>query len=170
VKKGYTPLHYASHNGHAGCVTLLLEYGSSCHLPSLANKSTRSDHVMFIGADVNIKDQDGQTPLHAAAHSGKQEVLLLLLEHMRTTNTEKNLEGTKDTKEQKETAEKSKEEQDNPTLPEGDQGGSSVNVEGTETADSEAPKQSQSNIDTRYTFFSCLSLHLFSWNINLLKM
>jgi len=160
VKKGYTPLHYASHNGHAGCVTLLLEYGSSS--PAFSNNSIRFDHIMSIGADVNIKDQDGQTPLHAAAHSGKQEVLLLLLEHMRTTNAEKKLEGAKDTKEQKDIAEKSKEEQDNPTLPEGDQGGSIVNVEEKETEDSEAPKQSQSNIDTRYTFFSSLSLHLFS--------
>lgn len=34
------------------------------------------------GYDVNIKDYDGWTPLHAAAHWGKEEACRILVEHL----------------------------------------------------------------------------------------
>lgn len=34
------------------------------------------------GYDVNIKDYDGWTPLHAAAHWGKEEACRILVENM----------------------------------------------------------------------------------------
>jgi ankyrin repeat protein len=56
---GRTPLHVASYDGALEVVRLLLEYG----------------------ADVEVKNNDGQTALQYAAERGHDEVLELLREH-----------------------------------------------------------------------------------------
>jgi len=40
---GYTPLHYASRNGHASCVDLLIEH--QVNLPMISPRSPHSSHV-----------------------------------------------------------------------------------------------------------------------------
>ncbi|RYZ94186.1 MAG: ankyrin repeat domain-containing protein, partial [Sphingobacteriaceae bacterium] len=45
------------------------------------------------GAQVNIKQQAGVTPLHSAAQNGNVELLILLLEHGAEVNTR--MEGGK---------------------------------------------------------------------------
>ncbi len=52
------PIHVASENGHAECVSLLLE----------------------AGADIDNKNEDEQTPLHLASIHGRSKVVQLLLE------------------------------------------------------------------------------------------
>ena len=54
-----TALHYAARLGHNSCASFLIN----------------------IGADVNAKDINGESPLHAAFESKNQELIRLLLHH-----------------------------------------------------------------------------------------
>ncbi|KAL4879207.1 ankyrin repeat-containing domain protein [Aspergillus karnatakaensis] len=64
--RGWTPLFWAAGNGHGGAVSLLARYG----------------------ADVDIRDRNGITPLHWAARKEQLEVveILLLLKAHGSTN------------------------------------------------------------------------------------
>jgi len=59
-----TPLHYASQEGHLGCVRLLLGKPGAYKLTP---------------DEVNAADVNGATPLHTAAHSGHTSVCGLLI-------------------------------------------------------------------------------------------
>ncbi|XP_064417811.1 protein phosphatase 1 regulatory subunit 12A isoform X6 [Latimeria chalumnae] len=59
-KSGGTALHVAAAKGYTEVLKLLIQ----------------------AGYDVNIKDYDGWTPLHAAAHWGKEEACRVLVEHL----------------------------------------------------------------------------------------
>ncbi|XP_074126953.1 protein phosphatase 1 regulatory subunit 12A isoform X1 [Sminthopsis crassicaudata] len=60
VKSGGTALHVAAAKGYTEVLKLLLQ----------------------AGYDVNIKDYDGWTPLHAAAHWGKEEACRILVDNL----------------------------------------------------------------------------------------
>ncbi|XP_008313604.1 protein phosphatase 1 regulatory subunit 12A isoform X3 [Cynoglossus semilaevis] len=60
AKSGGTALHVAAAKGYVEVLKLLLQSGY----------------------DVNIKDYDGWSPLHAAAHWGKEEACRILVEHL----------------------------------------------------------------------------------------
>lgn len=51
----------------------------STHSPSLCLPCRL---LIQAGYDVNIKDYDGWTPLHAAAHWGKEEACRILVENL----------------------------------------------------------------------------------------
>jgi ankyrin repeat protein len=89
---GWTPLHLASHFGHAEVVSLLLEQGASVTARSkndLANMPLHAalagghrpvaELLLAHGADVNATQHGGFTPLHAAAENGDPEMVRLLL-------------------------------------------------------------------------------------------
>ncbi|KAL3891287.1 hypothetical protein ACJMK2_003550 [Sinanodonta woodiana] len=63
-KRGYSALHLAAYFGHRDVVQLLLEND----------------------ADVNILNNDGDTPLHKAAYTGRESTVMLLLEHNADVN------------------------------------------------------------------------------------
>ncbi|XP_044835701.1 protein phosphatase 1 regulatory subunit 12A isoform X3 [Mauremys mutica] len=65
VKSGGTALHVAAAKGYTEVLKLLIQ----------------------AGYDVNIKDYDGWTPLHAAAHWGKEEACRILVENLCDTET-----------------------------------------------------------------------------------
>uniref|UniRef100_A0A671R8X6 Protein phosphatase 1 regulatory subunit 12A n=1 Tax=Sinocyclocheilus anshuiensis TaxID=1608454 RepID=A0A671R8X6_9TELE len=60
AKSGGTALHVAAAKGYTEVLKLLIQ----------------------AGYDVNIKDYDGWSPLHAAAHWGKEEACRILVEHL----------------------------------------------------------------------------------------
>ncbi|XP_052433319.1 protein phosphatase 1 regulatory subunit 12A isoform X3 [Carassius gibelio] len=60
TKSGGTALHVAAAKGYTEVLKLLIQ----------------------AGYDVNIKDYDGWSPLHAAAHWGKEEACRILVEHL----------------------------------------------------------------------------------------
>ncbi|XP_043092703.1 protein phosphatase 1 regulatory subunit 12A isoform X1 [Puntigrus tetrazona] len=60
TKSGGTALHVAAAKGYTEVLKLLIQ----------------------AGYDVNIKDYDGWTPLHAAAHWGKEEACRILVDHL----------------------------------------------------------------------------------------
>lgn len=55
---GYTPLHWATDNGHSDAVALLLERGAS----------------------VNVQNESGDTPLHVAALFGHKSIIQILVD------------------------------------------------------------------------------------------
>jgi ankyrin repeat protein len=79
---GYTPLHYASREGHVNCVAMLLEHGSDVAAVTTAGRATPLHRAAFTGrldviamlldanADASAVDADGETPLHKASARG----------------------------------------------------------------------------------------------------
>ncbi|MBN3301573.1 MYPT1 phosphatase, partial [Amia calva] len=78
AKSGGTALHVAAAKGYAE----VLKCFSQCYI-YIYNFFFPSPFRLLIqaGYDVNIKDYDGWTPLHAAAHWGKEEACRILVEH-----------------------------------------------------------------------------------------
>lgn len=91
---GWTPLHLAAYFGQSDAVEAIIAQGADPNAKStngLQNMALHSavsnDHVnvatllLMHGAEVNIRQQEGWTPLHGAAHNGNAEMLNLLLSH-----------------------------------------------------------------------------------------
>ena len=87
---GYTPLHYAARNGHAECVTLLLQAGAEVDA-STAGGATSLHRAAFAGherivalllrasASAAVQDSDGDTPLLKATARGHAAAARLLV-------------------------------------------------------------------------------------------
>ena len=80
----------AAHAGHAHCVRILLGHGANVHALTAAKRTAlyfaaaaeRLECIAELvkgGADVGAADNDGSTPLHAAAGEGRTDAARLLL-------------------------------------------------------------------------------------------
>ena len=95
---GFTPLTLAVFFGHRKVVKWLLEHGVDPNIPArnatkvmpLHSAAAQKDSAVAVaisidlldhGAQVNVSQQAGWTPLHQAAASGNVELLKLLLSH-----------------------------------------------------------------------------------------
>jgi hypothetical protein len=93
---GMTPLHGAAFSGNLEVVRILIEYdpadinardedGSTPLLFASQCQDFKDGSVLQLllehGADVNVQDQIGWTPLHQASINGALEVVCLLLDH-----------------------------------------------------------------------------------------
>lgn len=108
--RGTTPLHRAVQHGYVDSVELLIERGADIHAPDIRNSNAlihaaagtpwnpdgtyvvqcnrgTTDNMLHIarlllekGADVDMQDIDGRTPMHHAVLAGAEAMVRLLLE------------------------------------------------------------------------------------------
>ena len=91
-KKGWTPLHVAAFAGREEVGKLLIANGASVNASIRGSERTplhlvigdyyKRDFVKILidgGADVNVRDERGWTPLHIAALEGRKENVELLI-------------------------------------------------------------------------------------------
>jgi ankyrin repeat protein len=92
---GWAPLHLAAAFGGPETVKLLLSHGAHEHQVSRNPQRNQPLHaaialgdsletirlLLNAGADVNVTQAGGFTPLHQAAAAGKQDIVQLLLDH-----------------------------------------------------------------------------------------
>lgn len=99
---GRTPLHLAAEIGSLAATNMLLKSGGNVnernnllHTPAfLAASFGRSVLLTLIknGADINVPDEKGRTPLHVSLENGHIFVIKILIEHNATVNS-KDKEG-----------------------------------------------------------------------------
>ena len=86
VRRGWTPLHAASENGHVEVVKRLIHAGGDVNSRRMGGETalylaSRSGHVEVItallaaGADKTIKDEDGKTPHDVAKNQDCKNAL-----------------------------------------------------------------------------------------------
>jgi len=94
-KKGRMPLHAASYRGLSGIVTLLLEFGAdvdaqdnrnltplllvSQSQPIYGGDTKAAQLLLEHGANIHVRNENGQMPLHMASHHGLSGIVALLL-------------------------------------------------------------------------------------------
>ena len=75
---GNTPLHISAFEGHPATIILPLELGSRSEEPETYMRIAKL--LIKSGADVNMKNNGGRTPLHAAVLQNRIDIVRLLLE------------------------------------------------------------------------------------------
>ena len=80
-KRGRTPLTVAKQRKHTEMVNILLEHGAkqTLHAAVASGDIDEVKRLISQRADVNVKNEEGQTPLHRAARAGQREVAELLI-------------------------------------------------------------------------------------------
>merc|ERR1712000_198887 len=90
---GWSSLHVACENGHAGCATILLDHGANMDIQDYNDWNTPLHIVcqyghegcvtllLNHGANMGIQNNKGSTPLHIACQYGKEGCITLLLNH-----------------------------------------------------------------------------------------
>ncbi len=83
---GSTVLDYAASNGNTSLVRTLLEYGADPNIGQSLFEATALGSfnitrlLLAAGADINVENEFGVTPLYLAIKSGQKDVVHLLLE------------------------------------------------------------------------------------------
>lgn len=90
-ERGFTPLHFAAQQGHAAEVALLLQAGANPNAPNdlgnpplwlaimaPSNRASMARDLMGQGADPEIKNHHGRTPMEIACGMGDPELLAIL--------------------------------------------------------------------------------------------
>ena len=88
--QGQTPLHYAAANDYIAMAKLLTNFSKNILLKLIKGyhwiKSCKIQPLIENGADVNLTDNQGQTPLHYAAANGHIAMAQLLIENGANVN------------------------------------------------------------------------------------
>lgn len=100
---GYAPIHVASKHGRTEILRLILDYGakvnkktynnskSALHLACINNKIDAMRELLKCGdCDIDIKDCNGDTPLHDAVHFNNEKIVDILLINGANLNVKNN--------------------------------------------------------------------------------
>ncbi|XP_060789001.1 fibronectin type 3 and ankyrin repeat domains protein 1 [Neoarius graeffei] len=91
---GCTPLHWAADGGHLPIIVYMIEDGCEVdvrdsvsqwtplmRVSAVSGNSTVASFLIRAGADVNVRDKDGKTPLMMAVLNNYEQLVSLLLNH-----------------------------------------------------------------------------------------